>query len=120
MDDQNIEKFQGFKFEISYEDIVEKNCEELAREISDDAKSRWGANSKYAKDWTYHMKKDKSGKYGVVYNKEHYRLTHLLEFGHIVWNGRKTKRTKPQAHILPKYQKQKEKYIKDMERAKVK
>jgi len=51
----------------------------------------------YAKDWD--RKTLESSRYAlrnVVYNKHHYRLTHLLEHDHALRNG---KRSVPQPHI---------------------
>jgi len=48
----------------------------------------------------------------VVHNKEHYRLTHLLEFGHANRNGT---RTQPIPHIRATEDKYREKFIKELE-----
>lgn len=65
---------------------VDKAAKEAVADLKTDSPKRTGA---YAKDWT--SKKDKQAKkwaYGkVVYNKGHYRLTHLLEKGHRKVNG---------------------------------
>lgn len=52
----------------------------------------------YAKSWTH--KKIEESRYGVnevVYNAKHYRLTHLLEYGHA--NARGGGRTPAHPHI---------------------
>lgn len=117
----DLDKFDGFKIELDYEDIIKDNSEELAKNIQQTAKSKFGAKSKYAKGWTYKIKKDKNGqKYGVIYNKTQYRLTHLLEFGHIVWNARKKHRTAPKPHIAPNFNVQKKKFIDEMSKCKYK
>lgn len=61
------------------------------------------------------MEREKIGEYGVVYNKEHYRLTHLLENGHIIKNAYGTYgRTAPRPHVKPAYDKIKDKFIDEM------
>lgn len=58
----------------------------------------------YAKSWTISKVKGRPGepmKY-IVHNKEHYRLTHLLEYGHAKRGGGRTKAIK---HIEPAEQK---------------
>lgn len=53
----------------------------------------------YARSWT--MKTDRDGAV-TVYNKEHYRLTHLLENGHVIRNKKGTYgRTNGIKHIQP-------------------
>ena len=56
-------------------------------------------SGQYARCWTY--KRYTNGKLVgyVVYNATDYQLTHLLEYGHALWNGRK--RVRPQRHIKP-------------------
>lgn len=53
----------------------------------------------YAKSWAATPASAKKGEAGygrIVYNKKHYRLTHLLEYGHALWQGG---RAKPHPHI---------------------
>ena len=64
--------------------IVGEVCEEAAKDgmkrISRNSKKRTGV---YAKDWrTKAFKQGKLGMVWVVYNKDHYRLAHLLENDH--------------------------------------
>lgn len=65
---------------------VDKAAKQAVNELKTSSPKRTGA---YAKDWA--AKKDRKGNkwaYGkVVYNKKHYRLTHLLEKGHRKVNG---------------------------------
>lgn len=115
----DLEKFEALDIVIDYEDIIIKNSQELADNIQKDAKRLWGSKSPYAKDWTYKIKTAKNGKkYGIVYNKEHYRLTHLLEHGHVVRNCKKTKRTAPKEHIGNNFKLQKTKFINEMNKCK--
>lgn len=69
----------------------------------------------YASFWTTAKKnsklaKDKYSK--IVYNKQYYRLTHLLEFGHANRNG---SRTQPIPHIRKTEEKYKEKFKQKLE-----
>ena len=67
-------------------EAVDKAAKQAVNELKNSSPKRTGA---YAKDWA--AKKDRKANkwaYGkVVYNKKHYRLTHLLEKGHRKVNG---------------------------------
>lgn len=72
----------------------------------------------YAKSW---ISKKSTRKYSTMrdvfamaaYNKEHYRLTHLLEFGHANRDG---SRTAPIPHIRKTEDKYREKFIQELEK----
>lgn len=57
-------------------------------------------HGEYAQDWTF---KRTGGLSFVVYNKDHYRLTHLLEKGHAKANqfGKYSGRVPAHVHIKP-------------------
>lgn len=67
-------------------EAVDKAAKQAVNELKTSSPKRTGA---YAKDWA--AKKDRKANkwaYGkVVYNKKHYRMTHLLEKGHRKVNG---------------------------------
>lgn len=76
---------------------VERISEEIATEgvemlKAESPKSPGGGD--YAKSWTV----KKVGKVFVIHNKDHYRLTHLLEKGHAKVNGG---RVDARVHIAP-------------------
>ena len=67
----------------------------------------------YAKSWSTKNKTKTKDIYSkVAYNKAHYRLTHLLEFGHANRDG---SRTRAIPHIRNTENKYKEKFVKELE-----
>ena len=66
------------------DDTMKKASRNAVKELKTTSAKRSGA---YAKSWTVKTEKGfgKSKTY-IVHNKKHYRLTHLLENGHVVRN----------------------------------
>ena len=73
----------------------------------------------YSKSWTSEQKMtSRYSKVDIVYNEDHYRLTHLLESGHskVLW-GRKTgERVSAYPHIAPINDKAQESVIRKVEK----
>lgn len=86
-------------------ETIEQTFNQVARDTVSQVKSLSprgdGKNSgKYARGWTAKTAKKLGGLSVVIYNRKHYRLTHLLEKGHVVRNQYGTYgRTRPQPHI---------------------
>lgn len=58
---------------------------------------------KYSKSWAVKQEKGNWTNVYIIYNKKHYRLTHLLEFGHAIRDGtgRKVGEAGAIEHIKP-------------------
>ena len=109
----------------NFKDVTEEACKDgvltTAEEAVKDLRSahpagsgKYGSWDKYDKGWTKRsstMKTKEKGILAVVYNKDHYRLTHLLEKGHALVGGG---RTQAFPHIAPVEQKCEENLIKNI------
>lgn len=82
------------------EKAAKKTGRDTVKELKQTSPKRYGD---YAKSWTTKTKKSNGRLVSVtVYNKEHYRLTHLLENGHVIKNGSGTYgRVNGRKHIQP-------------------
>lgn len=70
-------------------EVIKKAVDTVSKSTAEELKKtspvRTGA---YAKDWAAKKAyEDTRSKRNTVYNKKHYQLTHLLEFGHAKRNG---------------------------------
>lgn len=69
----------------------------------------------YAKSWSIKEIKSKTGgpSVYVVHNRKHYRLTHLLEYGHAVNGG--SERAEAKVHIAPARDEEEKKFLEELE-----
>lgn len=79
---------------VSIVEVVADNAREKLRSKSTGSFS--DRTGRYRRGWRAELRKGRIGVDATVYNKTDYRLTHLLEYGHIMRNG---KRSKPYPHI---------------------
>jgi sugar-specific transcriptional regulator TrmB len=92
------------------DESVQRIAEEVSREgaemLKAESPKRYGD---YAGSWTV----KKVGKVFVIHNKDHYRLTHLLEKGHAKVNGG---RVPARVHIAPVEEKVVERFEDELRR----
>ena len=90
--------------------VIDDAMKEVARESAEDLKAvrRFSPNGspsgEYSKDWTWKIEPAKRWiRRVVVYNDEHYRLTHLLESGHskYLWGRPTGQSVRGYEHIKP-------------------
>jgi hypothetical protein len=103
---------QEYSKEVS--DAVEATTETVAQKASDELKGAGKFKGrKYRNSWTFEVHQKAGYTDAVVFNKKHYRLTHLLEFGHAKQNGG---RTTAFEHIAPINNEVGEMFVKELER----
>jgi len=95
------------------DNAAKRSAKRLKKKIEDTSPEDTGA---YANDWSIKEIKSKTvtapSRY-VVHNKEHYRLTHLLEYGHATKGG--TERVKAQPHIEPARDEEEKNFLAELE-----
>lgn len=90
-------------------------AEEAAEELKQTSPRRKKHGGSYAKDWSVKEDKKRTFASAIVYNKKHYQLTHLLEYGHATKNG--GRKVEPIVHIEPVSVDSEEKAIKKITEA---
>lgn len=88
----------GLKYQVvqAARAVANKGRLALAR-LSKQFDERWG-KGKYSSGWRVKMEEDKYGTTAVIYQAKQPALTHLLEYGHELWQGG---RAKAYPHIAP-------------------
>lgn len=90
---------------VEYKDAVNVITEENVRKVMNEARADVRARSpqrekgakSYKRHWRTKFIREGTAIKGIVYNDKA-GLTHLLEFGHALWNGG---RTRAEEHIAP-------------------
>ena len=94
----------------AYADSVKQDIEEICEEVTSEGVKRLKntkntytvRSGEYNKSWSKKITKGYNFVNGKIYNKDHYRLTHLLEDGHdIKRDGTKVGETRSFKHIEP-------------------
>lgn len=93
---------------------VKEIAVDAAGELKRTSPKRTGA---YAKSWSYKVTKGTLGTSSTVYNKDHYRLTHLLEKPHALrGGGRYDPVASGTVHIAPAADHAAENFMRELER----
>ena len=85
-----LREFCDVEFE-TMSDVIGRVGLETAKELKATSPKRKNGGGAYARDWRAKKTTKRKGAVRfmgvVVYNKDHYQLTHLLEYGHAKWIG---------------------------------
>ncbi len=126
MSNIKLNDFNGFDIKIDYKDIIDEYAGKTQKLLTlYSPKRSFRRNNNYASTWV--VKEENRGKGGkkneygaVVWNEKNYRLTHLLENGHLIVNKKGgVGWASANPHIDRVYRNVKQPFINAMERAKV-
>lgn len=122
MSNIKLSKFDGFKIEIEYKNIIDKYSNDTVKYLKRTSPVRKTSRANnYASGWDTKKESKNKGEYGVVvWNATNYQLTHLLEKGHLIVNKKGgVGWASPRPHIDNAYQHIKQPFINAMENAKI-
>lgn len=90
---------EGYEEEVTtiVAEETEKAIKYAVKELKANSPKKSG---KYASSWKQKTEKKRLSTEAVAYNEKHYRITHLLEFGHAKRGGGRTGgKVEPRPHI---------------------
>ena len=105
------------EYSDSIQEGIDKEAQDTAKQAVADLKvtsPKRPKSGKYAKSWTVNTKKGRGIINCTVWNSKHWRLTHLLENGHINRDGKTS--AKAIKHIEPVEKKYVNQYQQDVEK----
>lgn len=92
---ESLSKILDEYAEETYKDVsalAKKFAQKGAQAVRQEAKSKgWGEHTDYDKGWTSRFETGRLSAQGVIYNKDVPGLPHLLENGHALRNGGRSK-----------------------------
>lgn len=107
----HLDKFRKLSLKVDIDKIAKANAEKCARDINDNIKSH-GWHGDYANSWQVTERGTNSKQYWV--HSTQYRLTHLLENGHLIVNKKEgVGWSQPIIHIRPAFLKARDKFVSD-------
>lgn len=111
-----LSKFKGFEVKIDMDKAILSSASSMVTDLKQTSPNGHRHAKKYRQTWTstFYPKEHKA----IVYNKQNYRLTHLLEHGHVVVNKKGVVGwASPQPHIFPAFVRVEDTFVKLMSKS---
>lgn len=114
---QNLKNFKRIEVEIDLDSPIRTYAEKCVDVLHRTSPRGDRKSNNYADTWVVNYDKKRKGEFsGTVWNEENYRLTHLLENGHLIVNKKNgVGWANANPHIDKAYQQLKDPFIKAMQ-----